>query len=147
MNDANTDYNAQQYWEYLREDVYRQDSHPIFSSEKMSIHINTDEVEGKEYVNYFKVFNAKRWCDATKVNRISFVQPIYICKENRDGCVDWILNAEEKKRLVEILQSVHHSGSISNFEAARRWCNEMNRVGEPMPKDIPMPDYTQLPEE
>lgn len=139
---------VQKYWEMCRKDVFMQDSYPIYTDEGMAIHINTDEAEGKERVNYFKVFNAKTWSSATKVCRISFLEPTYISKENRDGCSNWVLNADEKKKLIKVLKSLHHWGVESNFEAACGWCNEMNRdIGEPLPEDAPMPDYSLLPEE
>ena len=139
---------AQKYWEMCRKDVFMQDSYPIYTDEEMAIHINTDEAERKERVNYFKVFNAKIWSSATKVCRISLLEPAYISKENRDGCANWILNADEKKKLIEVLKSLHHWGRESNFEAARGWCNVMNEdIGEPLPEDAPMPDYSLLPEE
>lgn len=138
---------AERMWAIRRADVYRQDSFPIFEKRGLSIHVNTDEVEGKEQVCYFKVFNSKNWRSASKVCRISFLEPTYIHKENRDGCSDWILNTKQKQELVAILKKQHHRDVATVFGSALFWCNEMNRVGEPMDENAPMPDYSLLPEE
>lgn len=75
--------------------VYRSDDDNFF------IAVNPD---GKHIGDaYFKFYNHKSYLSATKVIRISFLEPKYIFHTNEDGKEDWILGRREKEKLMKYL--------------------------------------------
>ena len=59
-----------------------------------------------KYSAYFKFFNHKSFNSATKVARITFLNPSYIHHKDPYGKQEWELNNEERKDLNEILHKL-----------------------------------------
>jgi hypothetical protein len=115
---------------------------------------------------YFKVFNHNSYVRATKVARISFLEPKYIIHKDRKE--NWILNGDEKEQLIDLLElpstnTFRNGKKLTNWQKAMAQYNlENGLIGDiedaedcllkntknfhtqPLPIDLKMPDYTKL---
>ena len=95
---------------------------------------------------YFKLYDDWTWWQATKVIRIKFTSPEYQLYENVDRKLDWILTEEEKVHLMELLKADDCSLwkdliRAYNHEVFGEYTSE-----DGIPEDLPIPDYTRLPD-
>lgn len=105
---------------------------------------------------YFKIYDHYHWSRAEKEIRICFTKPEYIFYRNTDEKKDWILSAEEKKHLMEILTKDNNGlwkSLIYNFNnevlqsGFYEYYHKHNDNGfDGIPEDLPIPDYTKLPD-
>ena len=66
---------------------------------------------------YFKIFNNDSVSKATKVARISMINPRYMTHRNDDGKENWILTLSEKRYLINILnQKIKINPNITNWQ-------------------------------
>lgn len=122
----------------------------------ISIQINCSEYHN---VNYFKLYNHQSYKKASKVARISLFEPKYIIHENKDGKENWILNAKQRKALVEILKlpaaykdysiwqliilAFNKENGLNSFETEENFKNDL-KYPDYLPIDMTMPDYIEL---
>ena len=88
--------------------------------------------------------------DATRQIRVKFTSPEYVPYRNSDWKEDWILSADEKKRLMTYL--TENDCSLwkeiiyrYNWECFGANCYDP-KSGDGIPEDLPVPDYTKLPD-
>ena len=88
--------------------------------------------------------------DATRQIRVKFTSPEYVPYRNSDWKEDWILSADEKKRLMTYLTDNDCSLWKEiiyryNWECFGANCYDP-KSGDGIPEDLPVPDYTKLPD-
>ncbi len=132
-----------------------------------SIELNPGMNENRP--TYFILCDHVHYEEVTKCARISFLEPKYVTETGEKA--PWrLINHEEKKRLMNFLNS-HRRGkadteqTLSNWqyaialwnvemgfidspEEAMAWTSDRcspHDVLSPLPIDLPMPDYLQLP--
>lgn len=145
-------YNIENFLSYKREDGLWIVVHPVESK----------YLYGNEY---FKVLDHFWSEEPTKVARISFYTAEYIQHPDDDTKEAWILNKEEKEKLVKRLKQIEDNyHGLNNWQMLlqyhndeRGFCNHSiventtNRKGKRkfpnyFPVDFPMPNYMDLPE-
>lgn len=125
------------------------------TEEKMKIIVSYDENRVGE--PYFKVFNSSSYTKATKIARISFLEPKYIVHNMNYGMENWILNSKEKQNLITMLTT--EVDGISNWKFAILQYNLENNIQRDeqlklsnediikrngLPLNTPIPDYSKL---
>lgn len=124
---------------------------PRIESLPFHIFLPYDAEVGKEY---FIVCDHYSRFLCTKAAKISFYKADYINDKRRLGKKNWILNRDEKTKLVNFLKNEipGFTSGLSlfnslieqyNLDQNPHWCN--NPEFE-IPEDLPMPNYMQLPE-
>ena len=78
--------------------ISNKNTRPIFC-----IYVHPDRHRNGD--EYFKVYNAASFDRAKKVCRISFRKPEYIIHTNSDGKVNFKLNAEFRKEVINVLNT------------------------------------------
>lgn len=141
----------------------------FYKSKNFLIEVSGEEKDllNQKRTRHFKLYNAEYAEDATKLCRISITDASYIQYPNNEGKEHWILNADEKDRLVSFLNSPDRIGIrpiYSNYQLLVDYINWVDGINRErggtfknfvnvrryksfLPIDLPMPDYTQLPEE
>ena len=125
----------------------------------MMVHLySKKDWHGEEY---FKVYNASPRWDAGKIARISFKEPK--CDFKYKGKEIWSLNTEEKRHLMDILQSKKGIWGLDltnwqlailtfNMEKGLDWDETKENLissgtlkyHEYLPFDLPIPNYMEL---
>ena len=125
------------------------------------------DLRPKNWAEYFIIFDAMFIWEARRIARISFREARYIFTNLKNYKENWILNRDEKRMMVSMLQERSYSSTSAweyaierfNIELAGydgRWpFNDAGKLFYPdgrmkfpkaLPYDLPMPDYMQLPE-
>lgn len=123
--------------------------------------VNPDE--GRQGLEYFKLYNAFNHSNAKKMARIEFRRPEYVVHGNMMGKSKWFLNAREKDDLMDFLNSKNATRpdlnnwkygivAFNNEKGLDPEDTEQNllsagTLNHPryLPFDLKMPDYRQLP--
>ncbi len=129
-----------------------------YSDDNTSIHVNPVESGN---LSYFKYCDTKGYNSQTAVARISLLEAEYINNHNDDHAV-LILGSEAKKKLNEKLKlpskkyigyTVFQTVIIDyNIEKFGIYLEDTKKIttyqfDEPLPLNLPQPDYTNLPSE
>ena len=92
----------------------------VACSESMHILIQFNADEHHIGNPYFKIYNNESYSTATRMNRVSFLEPSYI-EHTTYGKKKWLLNSKDKKKLVELL--TEPSDHIDRRDTSREYSN------------------------
>lgn len=130
----------------------------VYTGEDIPLKIIVSVDENRIGNPYFKVFNANDFKKATKMARISFLEPKYVIHSMNYGKENWVLNSKEKKLLINALTSLadinctvwqsavidyNREHGVSIFKQ-RQMTKEQLIEKHLLPLDLEMPDYTKL---
>lgn len=154
---------AKQFIEEKKHCVYSMAT--VIKSQQYNVLITADPDVDHIGEPYFKFYNNASFDKASKIARISFLEPKYIHHKNARGHFDdWVLNSKERKLLVELLtKKVSHFKSngekmtgweyaISQFNNEKGYEQEDTEnnllpnklLDDSVAFNLPMPDYTKL---